>query len=197
MDRLKAIQDTIQTSIELKRRFFDEHAEAVIEAARQTAEAIRRGGKILIFGNGGSAADAQHFAAELVHRLDHTRPERPGIPALALTTDSSTLTAIANDASFHQVFSRQIAALGRPEDVAIGISTSGNSPNIVEAIRQARHMGMVTIGLLGKDGGQLRELVDLPLIVPHHITARVQEVHLIIEHLLCELIEEELFPVSQ
>ncbi len=197
MDRLKAIQDTIQTSIELKQRFFAEHSETVIEAAQQTAEAIRRGGKILIFGNGGSAADAQHFAAELVHRLDHTRPERPGIPALALTTDSSTLTAIANDASFTQVFSRQIVALGRAEDVAIGISTSGNSPNIVEAIRQANHMGMVTIGLLGKDGGQLRELVAIPLIVPHHITARVQEVHLIIEHVLCELIEEELFPVRQ
>lgn len=197
MDRLKAIQDTIQTSIELKQRFFAEHSETILKTARQTAEAIRRGGKILVFGNGGSAADAQHFAAELVHRLDHTRPERPGIPALALTTDSSTLTAIANDASFTQVFSRQIVALGRPEDVAIGISTSGNSPNIVEAIRQANQMGMFTIGLLGKDGGQLRELVDIPLIVPHHITARVQEVHLLIEHVLCELIEEELFPVSQ
>ncbi|MBX7221938.1 MAG: D-sedoheptulose 7-phosphate isomerase [Blastocatellia bacterium] len=197
MTPTERILHAVETGIELKRRFFSAQSTEILRAATVMGQAVQKGGKLLIFGNGGSAADAQHFAAELVHRLDHTRPERPGIPALALTTDSSTLTAIANDASFLQVYSRQINALGRAGDVAVGISTSGTSKNIVEAIRQARTQGLATVGLLGNDGGTLRDLVDVALVVPHTNTPRVQEVHLLIEHLLCELIEDFLFPPEQ
>ncbi len=184
------ISATVEAGLTLKRRFFAESAGDIVRAAELIAAAIRAGGKLMICGNGGSAADAQHIAAELIHRLDHTRPERPGIPALALTTDSSTLTAIANDADFRIVFSRQVSALGGPGDVLLGISTSGNSGNVVEAVQVARALGLKTVALLGNDGGRLRELADVALIVPAAVTPRVQEVHLVIEHLLCELIED-------
>ena len=148
----------------------------------------------MLFGNGGSASDAQHIAAEFVNRYTL---DRPAIAAIALNTDSSVITSISNDSSFVHVYSRQIAALGKRGDVAIGISTSGNSPNIVEGIKQAKQLNMTTIGLLGKDGGKLVRMVDNALIVPSTCTPRIQEVHIMIGHILCELVEEELFGTPQ
>jgi D-sedoheptulose 7-phosphate isomerase len=187
---IERITEIVHQSLDVKCRFFAAHTADVSRAARTIAESIRAGGKVLIFGNGGSAADAQHIAAEFINKylFDH-----PPIAAIALTTDTSVLTSISNDSSYIHVFSRQIAALGRRGDVAIGISTSGNSPNILEAIKQARQLHMATIGLLGKDGGQIAKLVDNPLVVPSNMTPRIQEVHIMIGHILCELVEEELF----
>jgi len=156
----------------------------------QTGEMIRdclqQNGKLLIMGNGGSAADAQHFAAELVGRY---RAERRGLPAIALTTDSSILTAVGNDYGFEQIFSRQVEALARPEDLVVAISTSGNSGNVVAAMRAAKEIGCRSIGLLGRDGGDLRALVDLPLIIAVESTAVVQEMHILLIHLLCEVVD--------
>ncbi|MBI3447148.1 MAG: D-sedoheptulose 7-phosphate isomerase [Magnetospirillum sp.] len=149
-------------------------------------ESLRAGGKILFFGNGGSAADAQHLAAELVVRY---RVNRKALAALALTTDTSILTACANDFSFDEIFSRQIEALGRPGDVAIGITTSGNSPNVLTALAVARDMGLVAAGFSGRDGGKLVGLADPLLIVPSPVTARIQEMHILIGHALCDQIE--------
>lgn len=178
-------------SLRVKREFFEQSATDVARAAGIIVESMRRGGKLLLCGNGGSAADSQHMAAELAFQMGR---ERPALPAIALTTDSSLLTAVSNDRSFDQVFARQLQALGRPGDVALLISTSGNSANIVAAAKEARLIGVTTIGLLGADGGRVAELVDLALIVRHRATPRIQEVHLLIEHLICQLIEEELFP---
>ncbi|MBK8315086.1 MAG: D-sedoheptulose 7-phosphate isomerase [Acidobacteria bacterium] len=178
-------------SLDAKRRFFDEHARDVARAAQLIIDSMRSGGKLLIFGNGGSAADSQHIAAELAFKMGR---ERDALPAIALTTDSSLLTAISNDRSFDHVFARQIQALGRAGDVALAISTSGNSPNVIEAVMQARSMGIKTIGLLGAGGGKVARMVDLALIVPHSETPRIQEVHITISHIICQLIEDELCP---
>ena len=151
------------------------------------------GGKILFFGNGGSAADAQHLAAELVIRY---RYNRKALAALALTTDTSTLTACANDFSFEEIFSRQIEALGRPGDVAIGITTSGNSPNVLTALAVARDMGLVAAGLTGRDGGKMVGLADPLLIVPSTVTARIQEMHILIGHALCDQVEAKAAPAA-
>ncbi|MFN0087716.1 MAG: SIS domain-containing protein [Blastocatellia bacterium] len=180
-------------SLAAKREFFDAHAGAVARAAGHIIDALRGGGKLMLFGNGGSAADAQHIAAELAFRMVR---DRDPIPAIALTTDSSLLTAISNDSGFDQVFARQIRALGRRGDAALAISTSGNSANVVEAVRQARAMEIRTIGLLGRDGGKLAELVDLPLIVSHRDTQRIQEAHITIAHILCQLVEDDLHPAQ-
>jgi D-sedoheptulose 7-phosphate isomerase len=187
---LKVVSD----SAALRQRFFTERAEAVFEAGRLMAESLRTGGKLLIFGNGGSAADAQHFSAELVNRY---RGDRPALPALALTTDSSILTSIANDSDFTYLFSRQIEALGSPGDVAVAISTSGNSPNVLEGVAAARRRNMKTIGLSGRDGGKLAEAVDLCLTVPDPETARIQEVHAMLVHFFCEIIEDTLYPKAR
>lgn len=180
-----------EESLIAKRRFFDESTARVALAAQTIIEAIRAGGKLMIFGNGGSAADAQHIAAELAFKMGR---ERAALPALALTTDTSLITAIGNDRSFDFIFARQIQAVGREGDAALAISTSGNSPNVVEAVKAARALGIRTIGLLGGDGGQVASLVDLPLIVRHSQTPRIQEVHIIISHIICQLIEDELCP---
>jgi D-sedoheptulose 7-phosphate isomerase len=185
------IAEIARASEEARSHFFARATPEVARAARMIAEAMRAGGKLLIFGNGGSAADAQHIAAELAFQMGR---ERAALPALALTTDTSLLTAISNDRSFDLVFARQIAALGRRGDVALAISTSGNSPNVVEAVRQARRMGLATIGLLGGSGGRLAALVDLPLIVSHDQTPRIQEVHIEVGHIICQLIEDALCP---
>jgi D-sedoheptulose 7-phosphate isomerase len=161
----------------------------IVEAALLISDCLAAGGKLLLFGNGGSAADAQHLAAEFVGRFV---VERPGLAAIALTTDSSILTAVANDYGFERVFSRQIEALARPGDVAIGISTSGNSPNVIEAVNKAKEQNLKTIGLVGKDGGALAGCVDLAITVSSTNTARVQECHIAIGHILCELVENEL-----
>lgn len=185
------IRAEVAESLRVKKEFFDESTADVIRAARLIIEAMRAGGKLLVCGNGGSAADSQHIAAELAFRMGR---ERRSLPAVALTTDSSLLTAIGNDLSFEQLFARQLRALGRPGDVVLLISTSGNSQNIVVAASEARQIGLTTIGLLGSDGGRVAGLVDLALIVRHRATPRVQEVHLLIEHLICQLVEDELCP---
>jgi D-sedoheptulose 7-phosphate isomerase len=153
------------------------------------ATAIRTGGKILLFGNGGSAADAQHIATELTIRFIN---DRAPIAAIALTTDSSALTAAGNDMGFEAVFARQIAALGRPGDVAIGISTSGTSPNVIAGLKTARAMGLVATGLTGRDGGIMPALADPVLIVPAASTRRIQEMHILLGHMLCGALENEL-----
>lgn len=166
-----------------------EYEKLVVEAIKIQLDALKKGNKILIAGNGGSAADAQHFAAELVGRF---LLERKGIPAIALTTDSSILTCLGNDYGFDFVFGRQVEALGNEGDVFIGISTSGNSANIKEAVIEAKQKGLKTIGLLGRDGGELANMCDLSIIVPYKVTARIQETHIMTIHLMCQLIEKEL-----
>ncbi len=178
-------------SLAAKRQFFETQAAEVARAAELLVASLRAGGKLLLFGNGGSAADAQHVAAELTFRMVR---ERAPIPAIALTTDTSLLTAIGNDVGFDELFARQVRGLGRKGDAAIAISTSGNSANVVAAVRQAREMEIRTVGLLGRDGGALAGLADLPLIVPHRDTQRIQEVHITISHILCQLIEDALHP---
>jgi D-sedoheptulose 7-phosphate isomerase len=150
---------------------------------------IRRGGKLLIFGNGGSAGNAQHIAAELVVRY---KTDRAAIAAVALTVDVSTLTAAANDMGFDSVFSRQVEALGRPGDVAVGISTSGRSPNVLAALREAQSRNLATTGLIGGDGGAMRALCDAAIVVPSPITARIQEMHMLVSHMLCKALETRL-----
>lgn len=176
--RISEHLDTVQRVSDL--------AEDIHRIGEQLLATIRSGHRIYICGNGGSASDAQHFAAELTGRF---AAERKGYPAVALTTDTSALTAIGNDYGFDRVFARQVEALGEPGDQLIGISTSGNSRNVLEAVDAAGSAGMSTIGLLGKDGGQLRDAVDEALVVPSTVTARIQEAHILILHLLCEAFE--------
>jgi D-sedoheptulose 7-phosphate isomerase len=189
--KLNAVQNQIEESIALKNKIKG-LSEDIIRVSEVLAECIKNGGKILLCGNGGSAADAQHFAGELVVRLtsDYTRQ---ALPAITLSSDNFILTACANDFGFDQVFSRQIEALGKPEDVLVCISTSGNSPNLIKAAQKAKEKKMRTIGLLGGDGGELKKFSDLSIIVPSNVTTRVQETHICICHILCELIEKELF----
>ena len=187
-DRISAI---VADSLEVKRRFFSEHGTDVQRAADLIAEAFKANGKLLVFGNGGSAADAQHIAGELVNRF---LQQRRALPAIALTTDGGVLTCIANDTGFENVFARQIEALGTKGDVCLAISTSGTSPNVTVACEQARKQGMIVIGLLGRDGGSVAALCDLALIVQSDDTQRIQETHNLIGHIICELVEGELFP---
>jgi D-sedoheptulose 7-phosphate isomerase len=189
--RLLAIVDE---SVRLKRDFFEAQADSVLEAGRMLVSALSSGKKILAFGNGGSAADSQHFAAELVNRF---QSDRPALAAIALTTDTSILTSIANDSDYESVFSRQVEALGAPGDVAVAISTSGGSPNVLKAVEAARARGLKTLGLAGRDGGKLAKSVDLCLTVPHRETARIQEVHALLIHLFCEMIDGSLHPESR
>jgi D-sedoheptulose 7-phosphate isomerase len=174
-------------SISLKQRFFAENAELLVAAARRMADSLRAGGKVLVFGNGGSAADAQHLAGELVGRYLR---DRQGLPALALTTDPSVVTAVGNDMGFESVFRRQVEAHGRAGDVAVGITTSGRSPNVVVALRTARQRGLVTVALTGNGGGDLGGAVDYLIDVPHSETPRIQEVHTMVVHILCQIVEE-------
>ena len=190
---LRQIAASAAESAAARQRFFETSSTDVAQAAQLIVASLRAGGKLLVFGNGGSAADAQHIAAELTFRMGRTRA---AIAALALTTDTSILTAVSNDHAFDHVFARQIQALGREGDIALAISTSGNSTNVIEAIGEARRAGIKTIGLLGNDGGRARGLVDLALIVPHPDTPRIQEVHIEVGHIICQLIEDELFPVE-
>jgi D-sedoheptulose 7-phosphate isomerase len=187
---IERVRQIARESIEAKRAFFDANAEAVARAADMIIGSVRAGGKVLIFGNGGSAADAQHIAAELVNRLNY---DHPPIPAIALTTDSSILTSIGNDSSFDKVFERQIRALGRKGDVALAISTSGNSPNVLRAVETAREIGVTTIAFAGRDGGKLATLSELALVVNVDSTQRIQETHITIAHILCELVEDALY----
>ena len=187
IDHISAI---VADSLETKRQFFELHAGEVQQAADAIADAFNSGGKLLVLGNGGSAADAQHIAGELVNRF---LQQRKALPAIALTTDGGVLTCIANDTGFENIFARQVEALGSKGDVCFAITTSGTSPNVVAACQQARASGMKVIGLLGRDGGTVKALCDLAMIVESDDTQRIQETHNLIGHILCELIEAQLF----
>ena len=180
-------------SIMAKEAFAKEAADDIVTVANWIIETFEDGGKLLIFGNGGSAADAQHMAAEFVNRfLINRRP----LPALALTTDTSVITSISNDFSFDQIFAKQVQALAKPEDLALGISTSGTSPNVVKAMETAKELGLRTVSLTGgtaNPGGELARTSDMVLNVPSDSTPHIQEVHLWLEHLLCEMVEREMF----
>ncbi len=182
MDISQRIQEHLQVIETLKSQI-----PTIEKIAIQCAAALENGKKIMIVGNGGSAADAQHIAAELVGRF---LKKRKGLAAIALTTDTSAITAISNDFGFDKVFSRQIEALGQEGDVLLAISTSGNSENIIQSVIQSKLMGIETIGLLGNNGGQLAKLCNFSIIVPSDVTARIQEAHILIGHILCESIEE-------
>ncbi|PYR59350.1 MAG: D-sedoheptulose 7-phosphate isomerase [Acidobacteria bacterium] len=184
-DAVAAAEAAFAAAAALHQRVRSNLAPAVA-AAQAIREALEHGGKLLVFGNGGSAADAQHFAAELVGRF---MKERAALAAIALTTDTSVMTSVANDYSFEHVFVRQIEALGKPGDVAFGISTSGESRNVISALESARERGLKTIALTGRDGGHAGRAADLHVNVPDQNTARVQEVHRTILHVMCELIE--------
>ncbi|MCI0442013.1 SIS domain-containing protein [bacterium] len=180
------IRSAVESSLELKREFFNKNMENMLRVYELLKEVRNQKRKILIFGNGGSAADAQHFAAELMHRVENSPI---GMRAHALHTDTSLLTAISNDEGFDSIFAKQIETLADPSDLTIAISTSGNSTNIVEGLKMARDKRCRTVGLLGRDGGRAMLLCDAALVVPHRSTPRIQEVHGMIIHLLCQLLE--------
>lgn len=189
---LQTVAAMIGESIAVKQRILADQQlqEAIAEVAEICIGALRRRNKVMLAGNGGSAADSQHIAAEFVSRFAY---DRPGLPSIALTTDTSMLTAIGNDYGYEYLFSRQIEANGREGDVFIGISTSGNSKNVLLAVERAREMGIVTVGLCGA-GGRLREICDYALCAPSTVTARIQESHILIGHIICGLCETTLFP---
>jgi D-sedoheptulose 7-phosphate isomerase len=192
MNREEAIQlinSSLLEGAELRKVVARDCGRAIFEAVDLITRCLSSGGKLLFFGNGGSAADAQHLAAEFVGRFVR---ERSGLPAIALTTDSSILTAVGNDYGFDQIFARQIQALGRPGDVIIAISTSGNSPNVLEGVKAARRDDLKIIGLSGKDGGVLAKQADVTITIASTSTARIQECHIAIGHIFCELVEREL-----
>ena len=194
-DSARAIRELVDESIRVKQAFAAEQTDALARAIDLVADALKADRKILLFGNGGSAADAQHIAAEMVGRF---HGERKGMPAIALTTDTSALTAIANDYGYDAVFARQIEALGRPGDVAIAISTSGKSPNVLKAVDVARGAGLKTIGLTGGDGGPLASRVDVSLCVSaSRLSFRIQETHIMAGHILCEMVDRRLHGMSR
>ncbi|MFP3870426.1 MAG: D-sedoheptulose 7-phosphate isomerase [Syntrophobacteria bacterium] len=186
----KIIDRSFKESIEAKQRSLEQNRETLLRAALMIVDAFHAENKLMIFGNGGSAADAQHIAAELVNRF---MIERPPLPALALTTDTSILTSVSNDYHFRDVFSKQVKALGMEGDVAWGISTSGRSANVVEALRVARNRGLRTIGMTGADGGEMADVADLLLTAAGNNTARIQECHIVMAHIVCELVDYLLF----
>ena len=177
-------------SCRVKEAFLNDHLGKLVNVIEALTAALKSGNKILIFGNGGSAADAQHIAAEFVNRFII---ERPPLPAIALTTDTSIITSIGNDYDFSEIFAKQIRALGQAGDVAWGISTSGNSPNVLKGLEAAKKMGLVTLALTGKDGGPIAAMADWSLNISSNSTARVQETHITIGHAICELVDIKLF----
>lgn len=193
MSHLDRVQQLFKASLETKQQSLAVLPEKITQAADLIVQSLLSEGKVLTCGNGGSAGDAQHFSSELLNRFER---ERPSLPAVALTTDTSTLTSIANDYSYNEVFSKQVRALGRAGDVLLAISTSGNSKNVIEAIKAAHQRGMKIVALTGRDGGAMRELLkdgDIEVCVPSPVTARIQEVHLLVIHCLCDLIDTQLF----
>ena len=192
MDPLTRVRDHFAESIATKQTSADVLAESIVAAGRVLSDALLSDGKILSCGNGGSAADSQHFSSELLNRFEM---ERPGLPAMALTTDASTVTSISNDYSYEEIFSKQVRALGKPQDVLLGISTSGNSENVIRAIAAAHERGMRVVALSGRDGGRMADIFvegDVEIRVPATRTARIQEVHLVVIHCLCDLIDTTL-----
>ncbi|MDP2210052.1 MAG: D-sedoheptulose 7-phosphate isomerase [Bacteroidota bacterium] len=189
--RQKYIQDQLDESAATKKKMFEACSADILKAVDAIFNALNNKKKILLCGNGGSAADSQHMATELVIRM--SKPNRPAIPAIALTTDTSMLTAGGNDIGFENIFSRQVEALGNDGDILIAITTSGNSENIIRAINEAKKRGLTVIGFLGKDGGASKNLVDVPIIIPSNDTQRIQEGHITLAHIICGIIEDELF----
>lgn len=185
------VREAFASLTQLLAQFREAQTEKLTAAARMLAGAFQAGNKVLIFGNGGSAADAQHLAAEFVNRF---QVERPPLAAIALTTDTSILTAVGNDYDFREIFVKQILALGRKGDVAWGISTSGSSPNVVQGLETARQLGLHTLAVTGRDGGKMAPLADICLNVQSSDTPRIQEVHITIGHILCDLVDFLLFP---
>ncbi|MCL4704787.1 SIS domain-containing protein [bacterium] len=184
------VQERIQSNIAAKTKLMEQQSAEILAIGHKLVNVLRGGGKIFFCGNGGSAADAQHLAAELVCKL---RDDRPPLAGLALTTDTSTLTATSNDYSFRDVFARQVIALGASGDALVGISSSGNSANVLAAIEAAKQKNILTVGLLGRDGGAIAGAVDQSVIVPDHDTQRIQECHILVGHIWMEMIEHELF----
>lgn len=191
LHRQKYIQDQLDESAATKKKMFEACAGDILKAVDAIFNALNNKKKILLCGNGGSAADSQHMATELVIRMN--KPNRPAVPAIALTTDTSMLTAGGNDIGFENIFSRQIEALGQTGDILIAISTSGKSENINRAINEAKKRGLTVIGFLGKDGGNSKNLVDVPIIIPSNDTQRIQEGHITLAHIICGIIENEMF----
>lgn len=192
MDKVKFIETSLYESAQVKREIFSKCTEQILNAVEVISNAFKNGKKLLLCGNGGSAADSQHIATEFVIRLN-PKIKRPGLPAIAITTDSSNLTAGGNDIGFENTFARTVEALGNQGDVLIGISTSGNSENVIRAIKTAKEKGMIVIGFLGRDGGRMKELCDIAIIVPSNNTQRIQEGHITIGHIISELVELELY----
>ncbi len=189
MDEIEIIKSELRSSAELKLGLINTHAELIKEVSDIIYNAITEGHVLFIFGNGGSAADAQHIAAEFVNRF---KIERQPLPAMSLATDTSILTSIANDYSFDDIFSKQLYALGKKNDLALGITTSGNSKNILSAFKTAKEKGMITIGLLGSGGGKAKSMVDFPVIIDHTDTPRIQEAHITIGHIICSIIDSRI-----
>ena len=192
MDPVTRVRDHFAESIAAKQIAAEQLAESIVAAGHLLSRALLDDGKILSCGNGGSAADSQHFSSELLNRFEM---ERPGLPAIALTTDTSTLTSISNDYAYEEIFSKQVLALGKPQDVLLGISTSGNSENVIRAIAAAHGRGMNVVALSGRDGGRMADVFiegDVEIRVPATRTARIQEVHLVVIHCLCDLIDAKL-----
>jgi D-sedoheptulose 7-phosphate isomerase len=187
---IKKIKNIIKESIQVKEKLLKNQSREIYRAAKLIISCLKKGGKVIIFGNGGSAADSQHIVAELVGRF---QKERKPLPAIALTTNTSILTAIANDYNYESVFQKQIEALANKKDVVIGISTSGKAKSVINGIITAKRMGIKTISLTGKKGTQFAKLTDISIVVPSEVTARIQESHITVGHILCELIEEKLF----
>jgi len=188
--RLARVRASLEESARVKRDTLEAAGARIADAAELVIEAFRAGGRLYAFGNGGSASDAQHLAAELAGRFDR---DRPGLPAVALTANTSDLTAIGNDFGFDRVFARLLEAHGREGDVAVAITTSGNSPNVIAGVEEARARGLRTIGLVGKGGGKLADAVDVAVVIPSDSTARIQECHIAVIHVICELVDAELF----
>jgi D-sedoheptulose 7-phosphate isomerase len=189
----EVIAKRFEETEKLRKQFLQENLPRLIAIIKLIADALENGNKLLLFGNGGSAAEAQHLAAEFVNRFTM---DRPPLPAIALSTDSSILTSIGNDYSFSEVFSKQIVALGKEGDVAIGFSTSGHSANVIRALEVANQMGIETVALTGNDGGDLATVANHSLIVPSGSTPRIQEVHMALGHILCEMVEAQVFKIA-
>ncbi|MFA5074266.1 MAG: D-sedoheptulose 7-phosphate isomerase [Nitrospirota bacterium] len=185
-----AIIRLFEESAAIKAAFGRKNADTIVEVVDVIAQAFRDGKKLILFGNGGSSSDASHIAAEFVNRF---MMERPPLPAIALNTDMAVLTSISNDYDYSQVFSKQLAALGHEGDVVIGISTSGNSPNVIKALETAKRNGMKTIAFTGSNGGKMASLAEYTFLVPTKVTARVQETHITLGHAICQMVDEELF----
>ena len=192
MNKEKFITDSLKDSSETKLKIEQKCKDDILKAVNTLSEAFRNGNKLLLCGNGGSAADCQHIATELMIRLSHNI-QRPALPAIALTTDASNLTAGGNDIGFENIFARNVEGLGNKGDALIVISTSGNSGNVIKAAETALSKGMKVIGFLGGDGGKLKSLVDLPIIIPSSNVQRIQEGHITVAHIICELVEDELY----